>query len=174
MTSALATAWLRAAAEPRIADALEAIYADIGAEVSRRGPACWASGMCCRFEQAGHRLYVTGLEAAYTVARLGAPAPGAPAGGLPLFEARPTLTAATLADAVARGTCPFLVGRLCGAHGAKPLGCRVYFCDRSAQDWQRELSERMLARVRALHDEHAIEYRYGEWRSMLAGFVEGA
>ena len=53
----------------------------------------------------------------------------------------------------------------------RPLGCRVYFCDRSAQEWQQNLSERMLALVRTVHNEHDIEYRYGEWRSMLSRFI---
>ena len=165
-----ADAWLAAAADPRIVSALESVYADIAAEVAQRGPACWASGRCCGFERAGHRLYVTGLEAAYTVSRLTSPLE--PVGSaLPQFRPRPELSASSLAGALARGDCPFLEGNLCGVHAIKPLGCRVYFCDRSAQEWQQDLSERMLARVRAIHDEHAIEYRYGEWRAMLALFV---
>ena len=47
----------------------------------------------------------------------------------------------------------------------------MYFCDRSAQEWQMQLSEQLIARVRAIHDEFGIEYRYGEWRAMLALFV---
>jgi hypothetical protein len=30
---------------------------------------------------------------------------------------------------------------------------------------------RALAMVRALHERHGIEYRYGEWRSMLRMFA---
>jgi len=60
---------------------------------------------------------------------------------------------------------------LCGVHAIKPLGCRVYFCDRSAQTWQHDLSERLLGMIRELHQRHAIEYRYGEWRQMLAMFT---
>jgi Fe-S-cluster containining protein len=165
-----AAAWLAAVADPGIAASLESVYTDIRAEVDRRAPACWASGRCCNFEQAGHRLYVTGLEAAYTVSGLAAPPPSP--GPLPLLVSRPpALTAASLAGALAAGSCPFLVGHLCGAHAVRPLGCRVYFCDRSAQDWQMDLSERMLRRVRALHDERGLEYRYGEWRAMLGLFV---
>jgi Fe-S-cluster containining protein len=169
MTDPLATAWLAAAEEPGIVSALESIYTSIAREVERRGPACWASGRCCGFEKAGHRLYVTGLEAAYTVSRLPRrPAPGS----LPqLGDRAAPLTPGSLAGAGAGGTCPFLAGHLCGAHAMRPLGCRVYFCDRSAQEWQRDLSERMLAMVRTIHDGHRIEYRYGEWRSMLARFV---
>ncbi|CAN5801517.1 hypothetical protein BH11PLA1_BH11PLA1_13670 [soil metagenome] len=155
----LAAAWLAAARTPAVAEALEAIYALIADAIEARGPACWASGRCCNFEAHGHRLYVTGLEAAYTVARL---APGAPANGL---------SRATLGEALARGGCPFQSVNLCGVHGIKPLGCRVYFCDRSAQQWQQDLSERTLGMVRALHERAGIAYRYGEWRGMLARFV---
>ena len=48
---------------------------------------------------------------------------------------------------------------------------RAYFCDPRAAGWQEELSERMIARLRSLHDAHGIPYRYGEWRTMLAHFV---
>lgn len=153
-TNELATlrqAWQQAAASPAIALELEAIYTYLSAEIESRGPACWASGRCCNFAKAGHRLYVTGLEAAYVVARL---------------EHRP-LALADIHAARARGDCPFLDRNLCGVHAIKPLGCRAYFCDRSAQDWQQALSERGLARLRTLHDRHDIPYRYGEWREML-------
>jgi Fe-S-cluster containining protein len=167
----LAAGWLRAAAEPAIVQALEGIYADIAMEVRQRGPACWASGRCCSFEKAGHRLYVTGLEAAYTVTALRA-APSTPTGDIPLVQVRASPpTPESLDHATQAGSCPFLSANLCGAHAARPLGCRVYFCDRSAQQWQQDLSERMLARVREIHDRHQIVYRYGEWRAMLAEFV---
>jgi hypothetical protein len=29
----------------------------------------------------------------------------------------------------------------------------------------------MLARLRSVHDAHAVPYRYGEWRTMLAHFA---
>ena len=44
-------------------------------------------------------------------------------------------------------------------------------CDPKAAGWQEELSERMLGRLRALHEAHGIPYRYGEWRAMLAHFA---
>lgn len=148
----LARAWLAAAREPAIAAELEGVYTMVAGEVASRGPACWASGRCCNFERAGHRLYTTGLEAAYTVARA---APGATDG-----RSLPVLGAA--------GGCRYQEANLCGVHAARPLGCRVYFCDRSAQEWQRELSERAIGLVRAVHDRHAVEYRYAEWRGLLA------
>lgn len=149
----LAASWIRAARSSPVTLDLQAVFSDVASQVQARGPACWASGRCCNFEQAGHRLYVTGLEAAYTIVRH---SQSEGALSLPQIEA-----------AKARGGCPFQESNLCGVHEIKPLGCRVYFCDRSAQEWQQRLSEHGLQQLRALHDRHGIEYRYGEWRQML-------
>lgn len=147
--------WLRAALDPSIARDLEQIYAATADEIARRGPACWASGRCCNFERTGHLLYVTGLEAAYTVARLPRP-----------------LAAGAVDAARESGNCPLQSGHLCGVHTIRPLGCRVYFCDRSAQEWQQALYERQLAKTRELHDRRAVEYRYAEWRELLDLLVQ--
>ena len=147
-------AWREAAAREPVAGELEAVYAMIADQVEARGPACWASGRCCNFERTGHLLYTTGLEAAYTMLRLGR-----------------ALEPGEVVAAVARGGCPFQEGNLCGVHPIRPVGCRVYFCDRSAQRWQMELSERAIAMVRGVHDRHGIPYRYAEWRGLLAALV---
>ncbi|MGH7242186.1 MAG: hypothetical protein ACREJD_02075 [Phycisphaerales bacterium] len=154
MSDPQSTSWLAAARLPRIAGELEAVYAMIGDQIEARGPACWASGRCCNFKEAGHRLYTTGLEAAYCVARLENP-----------------LTSEALDAAVARGGCAFQVANICGVHAIKPSGCRVYFCDRAAQTWQNDLSERAVEQIRRIHDREGIEYRYGEWGSLLRMFV---
>ena len=158
--------WLSSLESLQLSDAIESVYAEAAREIAARGPACWASGRCCNFKQHGHRLYVTGLEAAYCVAKL-----PEIAGTRKENFAEPTLRLPVLDDAKQRGGCPFQIANLCGVHAIKPLGCRVYFCDKSAQDWQMDLSERLIRRVRAIHDEFEIEYRYGEWRDMLALFV---
>lgn len=146
--------WLAAAGRAEVVAGLEGIYAGVAEAVTARGPACWASGRCCNFAKTGHRLYATGLETAYTIKRLSEP-----------------LTEERLAAAVESGGCPFQVLNLCGVHGIRPLGCRVYFCDRSATEWQRELYEGAMKALRGLHDQCGIEYRYGEWRGMLGRFV---
>lgn len=163
MSGALGRAWLDAVRRADVAAALEAVYARASTAIAERGPACWASGRCCNFDRAGHRLYVTGLEAAYVVAHLPLVA-GTREGNF----ARATIDGRDLDEARARGGCPFQVSNLCGVHAIKPLGCRVYFCDRSAQAWQQDLSEDLLAEVRRIHDAFGVEYRYGEWRAMLA------
>ena len=149
MSSALAQGWLDAAAQGALRTELETIYERTADAITARGPVCWASGRCCNFEKAGHRLYVTGLEAAYVLT----------SGGV--------LTKAMLEEARGRGGCGFAAGNLCGVHGIKPLGCRIYFCDRSAQEWQQELHEQMLGELRGLHERWDIAYRYGEWGAML-------
>lgn len=154
--SAPETAWLAAACDPMISGSLDEIYARLSSAVAARGPVCWSSGRCCNFETTGHRLYVTGLEAAYTLTRLPA-------------EIRIVL--GSISEARARGGCPFQSANLCAVHAIKPLGCRIFFCDRSAQSWQRELSEQMLEQIRALHDRHGVDYLYAEWRSLLESIV---
>lgn len=165
----LAGHWLAMLAEPGVRSELESVYAEAASAIRERGPACWASGRCCNFEKTGHLLYVTGLEAAYTIAGL-ADRPTADRVAAPSFG-EPTLRLLVLEDAKRRGGCPFQVSNLCGVHAIKPLGCRVYFCDRSAQQWQKDLSERLIHSVRAIHDRFDVAYRYGEWRGMLSRFV---
>lgn len=150
--TALAHSWLAAIARPEVARSLEHIYTSVAQEITARAPACWASGRCCNFAKAGHRLYVTGLEAAYALHHHTPP--------------RSTLSLPQLTSPLP--ICPFLDGTLCGIHTIKPLACRTYFCDTTARDWQEALTERALADIRALHDHAAVEYRYAEWGAMLA------
>ena len=152
----LVAAWRAAVARPDVVGELEALHAAVAEAVARERPICLASGQCCHFERHGHRLYVTGLEAVWCVTNLARR--DGPEASLPAVEA-----------ARRRGDCPFLLeGRLCGAHRERPLGCRIYFCDRMATDWQRALYEAIHRRLVDLHERHAIPYRYGEWRTMLA------
>lgn len=169
MDPELVQQWLRAASDPLVRGELEAVYADVAAQVEARGPACWASGRCCHFEKAGHLLYVTGLEAAYTVVGVLASRQEIAAAAAPAERGDGRVT--PLAGASGSDGCRFQVGNLCTVHGIKPLGCRVYFCDASAQEWQQRLSEHGLAQIRGIHDRRGIEYRYGEWRMMLGALM---
>jgi len=153
----LAPAWRAFAAEPAIVAELEAIFTLIADQVEARAPVCESSGRCCNFDRTGHRLFTTGLEAAYTLSRL-------PAGVACTPEA--------VAEAITRGDCPFLVHGRCGVHTIKPTGCRVYFCDPTATEWQQDLSERVQALLRSTHERHGVAYVYAEWRSLLAAFAQ--
>src|SRR5437588_12142729 len=59
---ALAQSILAASVRPEVLSAVEALYADVQAEIDARRPVCVMSGRCCRFEEYGHRLYVTTME----------------------------------------------------------------------------------------------------------------
>lgn len=170
---ALGRTWLAIAREPRIASAIDAMQAELMARIAARKPRCDASGRCCNFKKHGHLLFVTGLEAAMTLTRIAetrkAEAMHAKAQD-PSRDEAPSTRVVTLAQVGAardRGDCPFLEGTLCGVHWARPMGCRVYFCDETAQEWQHEQSEWMMEEVRRLHERESIEYRYAEWRWLL-------
>ena len=148
-------AWLTAARNPQIAGELELLYEHIAQEVARHQPLCTQSGRCCHFDAWDHRLYVTGLEAAYLFARL-----------------EQQLTPNDIARAHAAGGCPFQKSLLCTVHAIRPIGCRVYYCDQSGEGWQEALTERTLAEVRAIHDRHEVPYQYVEWRMVLKMLIE--
>ena len=136
----------RAAMRPEVVAAVRALYAAIEEEITLRRPVCVVSGRCCRFEEWGHRLYVTTLELA-TFAALG-----------------PT---SAPADWAGRG-CPFQAGKLCGVYDRRPMGCRLFFCDTTATQWQQECYERFHAQLKNLHSQFDVPYRYLEWRAALA------
>ncbi len=151
--------WLSAAASGPLSWELSALYAELAQAVTHRAPICNTSGRCCHFESWGHRLYVTGFEAAYAWARLEG-------------ERRPT--PAGVSSALERGGCPFQPELLCTIHLIRPLGCRIFFCDESATRWQEETYERFQSRLREMHDRAGLAYLYAEWRALLGLFSESA
>ena len=103
------------------------------------------SGRCCRFEEYGHRLYVTTLELAAFVAAMG-----------------------ERSDGAWDGTgCPYQRSKLCTVHAIRPFGCRMFFCDATSTQWQNDAYERFHARLKALHAELNVPYFYVEWRAAL-------
>lgn len=145
------SAWHKAAGRAEIDQAIRAIYADLDAAIAAKSPTCWLSGKCCHFESYGHRLYVTALEIAWLIQQLDTP--------------QITMNHDEL---VQIDGCPFQQNKLCGVHTVRPLGCRIYYCDPNAQGWQNEIYEIYLNRLRALHEQHGLDYRYLEWRAGLA------
>jgi Fe-S-cluster containining protein len=142
--SALKDNVVEAALRPEVRREVLRLYAELQAEIDSRRPICQVSGRCCRFEEFGHRLYVTTAELATFTAEL---AETTPAGGSPVA-----------------GGCPFQTGKICRVHTIRPMGCRVFFCDASATDWQQALYEQFHARLKKLHEDLSIPYGYMEWR----------
>jgi hypothetical protein len=132
-----------AASRPDVAAAVADLYASVTAAVDARRPACAASGKCCHFDAYGHDLFVTTLELAAFVRQLRASPIVNPAG------------------------CPFQVGKLCGVHAIRPFGCRLFYCDPTAQQWQQNLYEQLHADLRRLHETLGVDYFYVEWRNAL-------
>jgi len=155
-------AWRRAAGHPEVESHFRAERARIAEVVRAKRPICLASGACCRFEEYGHRMYLSGLEAAFVAARIDAARAARAANPLRIVE---------VDDARARGDCPYLRGGLCGEHEERPLGCRIFFCDKGADgrgaDWQSELYEETHRATIALHERLGVPYRYLEWREAL-------
>ncbi len=143
--------WREAAKLPAIDRAIAALYDELDSAVKERGPVCWASGRCCNFNAHGHLLYVTGLEIAWFLSKVDQ------SGRDDDWQARLD----------AKSPCPFQVNSLCTTHTMRPLGCRVYFCQRGTESWQQEVYETFQSRLRSLHDERCLPYRYLEWRGGL-------
>ena len=144
--------WFAAARRAEVDDALRDLFRAMNADIAARKPVCDLSGRCCRFDTWGHQLYATGLEIAWLLTQLD-------------DSGRSRLRDAPLPQ---MDGCPFQVGKLCSVHTLRPIGCRVYYCDPNAQDWQGEVYERFLGELKQLHTRFAVEYRYMEWRRGLA------
>ena len=158
-------------------EAVDRVYAELQSQIDLRRPVCVVSGRCCRFEEFGHRLYVTTLELARFMMDLKVPPPqpslvrlSSPKSGVP-GEGKSSV-AATPPDASRTGGCMFQLDKLCSVHAIRPFGCRIFFCDASSTEWQRSLYERLHARLRTLHDELGVPYHYVEWRHALAHILE--
>jgi Fe-S-cluster containining protein len=155
------TAVRAASARPEVGAATQALYADVQSAIDARRPVCAVSGRCCRFEEYGHRLYVTTLELAAFVAAREGEAPAEPPLGRSV--ALPVVESVTW-----DGTgCPFQQARLCTVHAIRPFGCRMFFCDATSTEWQNDAYERFHARIKQLHADLGVPYYYIEWRAAL-------
>jgi hypothetical protein len=58
-------------------------------------------------------------------------------------------------------TCPWQDARgLCTAREARPLGCRIYYCDPAYEASAPELSELFIARLKRLAEEYGLAWNY--------------
>jgi Fe-S-cluster containining protein len=145
----LTQAIVEAAARDEVVEAIGAIYGAVNQEIDARRPVCVMSGRCCRFEEYGHRLYVTTMELAAFL-RSG------------LLGERLGLNSTWDGQG-----CPFQINRLCSVHSFRPFGCRVFFCDPAATQWQQDLYEQYHAQLKRLHESLNVPYFYLEWRQGL-------
>jgi Fe-S-cluster containining protein len=147
--------WFNTTKDSAVSDALVKVNREIDQLVLEKNPTCLISGRCCDFNAFGHRLYVTGLEISWVIRQL-------KVNSGPETKHAERLDTGTLTDA-----CTFQVNGMCSIHLIRPFGCRIFFCEDGTQDWQQEIYERYQQRIRQLHDEHQLPYRYMEWRGGL-------
>ncbi len=119
---------------------------------------CKACGKCCDFASPtldqgaapdpdqgfDHRLFVTSPELMYLTANLGAE------------KIRP----------MPRSRCPYNIDGKCTVYEYRFAGCRI-FCCRADADFQSELSESALKKLKSLCTEFQIPYRYTDLATAL-------
>ena len=130
--------------------AIRALYQFLQTQIDIRRPLCQTSGRCCRFDEFGHRLYITTAEMATFLHDL-PPTPKLPANPLAILP-----------------SCRYQVDGLCSVHAIRPFGCRIFFCDASSTEWQHEQYELFHRQLQELHQQFDIPYFYIEWRAALA------
>jgi Fe-S-cluster containining protein len=119
--------------------ALLALYRELDQELRQLGPVCQLSGRCCRFREYEHVLFLSQPEAAVLLA-------DAPPASRPVDDG---------------ATCPWQDAQnRCTARDARPIGCRVYYCDPSFTESASELSERYLQRLKQLAAQHGWPWNY--------------
>ncbi len=134
----------------------ETFTARLATEVDLRKPVCEGSGRCCHFEAFGHRLYVTTMELAVFSDELAEVEVESTTPGL-----LPVL------NSISAGDCVFQVGKACGVHRIRPFGCRMFYCDPTADDWQKQMYETFHGELKRLHEKLGVAYFYVEWRGAV-------
>ena len=115
---------------------VQQIYDWVDQQVAQLDQSCNACGKCCDFESFGHRLYVTTPELLHFAHHLG-----------PAIKDMPS------------GVCPYRVEGQCSVYPRRFTGCRIFSCQ-GDDDKQNQLCEQAISKLKALCDEHNLEYRY--------------
>lgn len=146
----LAAAVREAQSCPALLADLAAIYRDVDAELAEAGQTCRACGRCCDFAGYGHRLYVSTAE-------------------LALLTKVPPIDP----SAPASGRCPYQSGADCTARLNRALGCRVFSCDETTDQFEHDLYARHHDRIRDLHSRHGLAYIYSDLPAAMGSVMNG-
>ncbi len=103
---------------------------------------CKACGKCCDFDKFDHHLFVTPLELMYLTTGQQAANLGAEN-----IKSMPT------------NRCPYNIDGKCTVYEYRFAACRIFCCDADV-DFQSELSESVLEKLKSLCVEFQIPYRY--------------
>jgi len=111
---------------------------------------CFACGKCCNFDSFGHRLFITQPELDYLAENL----------------------APEKIRRMPVGRCPYNVDNKCSVYPLRFSGCRI-FCCRGNADFQSELTEKTLAKLKSIGSEVCIPYKYMELSEALNSAAGG-
>ncbi len=135
----------RCAKDSEFVSAVKILYKELDRQIAEHGAVCRNRGLCCKFEDFGHNLFVSSVEMAYFLAVAGDP----------------------LLVPPDRSFCPYQAEGECTARSARPAGCRIFFCDSAAQEWQGALTEDSLKLLSELGTRYKLPYTYLEWTDGL-------
>jgi hypothetical protein len=154
MTHEFVDAVRAAAARDEVRRAVGHLYTAVQDAIDLRRPVCNASGRCCKFDDFGHRLFITTMELSAFLAEFNGPP-------------------ASIIGEVSANGCPFQMNGLCAVHAIRPFGCRIFFCDKTAETWQQDQYGRFHSELKRLHEVLDVPYFYVEWREALKAMKEG-
>lgn len=117
-------------------------------EHGERAGTCSACGACCDFVGYDHLLFVTPPELIYLAEKLNV----------------------TRLREMESGRCPYQDGTQCSIHAHRFAGCRI-FCCTGDPDFQSELTETALKRLKAICARFDLPYRYADLAKALAAFA---
>lgn len=127
------------------------LYAELEGELAVKEVECAGCGTCCHFDVADHVLYASELERRYLLESV--IPPDHPDGDVELL---------------ARGLrCPFQEEGRCRAREGRVLGCRLHFCRWANAAEEAEFCELWHGKLKWLHDELNMEWRYGPLLPLL-------
>ncbi len=135
----------------RLLAAVAALYDWLDEQLRRdpgRAGRCEACGACCDFAAYDHRLFVTPPELIFLAARLNT----------------------TRLLPMPSGRCPYQQDGRCAVHEHRFAGCRIFCCHGTA-DFQGELSETTLRRLKTVCEEFRVPYRYQDLAIALDTFA---
>jgi hypothetical protein len=98
---------------------------------------CTACGDCCKYEQFAHRIYITTPEIIFLKHKLNTD------------KLKPATD----------GTCPYQIDNKCSIRDYRFAPCRIFFCD-TDENFQSQLSEQYLKKIKDICTEFNIEYKY--------------
>jgi hypothetical protein len=139
------------AAEEQLRKKVAGIYEWLEARIAEggHGGQCRGCGRCCDFESFDHSLFITRPELMYLAANITDEN----------FRPMPT------------GRCPYNIEGKCTIYDYRFAGCRIFCCGGEA-DFQSELSEAVLGKLKTLCLEMQIPYCYSDLASALNGCAD--